>query len=419
MQARNPNWSTAIGTWLQSPQGLGMIAALTEAGQPGPYRQSIGSALGRGLLYGNQFAREQERDGYQKNLADLRARQMELNEKKLNLELDSFKQSQESARAINEALGLTPPSGGIGSKPATRVEAPQDVQIPLRAPNAGLLGSGNAAPQTTLNQGGQVGVLNNLDPVQRMLFAQTLNSGNYKQAYDMLYGKNNNQTSLQKNLQAAGLQPGTPEFQDALMNQMNKRQMTINLPSPPQGYFYVDPENPSAGLKAIPGGPSEELAPEKASKLQMQNTAAKQLPLIQSLLFDENGTPNYKNITLSQNVPLLVTDIQGIPHTSGRQMRAAYEQGIQAITRGETGAAMPQEELQNTMARFFPSPLDDAATVKLKWEMYNDFITGNLKLLDPTGRFNTVRFNEQFKRRRDELVGKKQGIEGSDSLGIR
>ena len=68
-------------------------------------------------------------------------------------------------------------------------------------------------------------------------------------------------TSLMQNLQAAGLQPGTPEYEQAMLEQLAKPSgVNVNVgdkPKPPTGYAWKDADNPAMGVIPIPGGPVE------------------------------------------------------------------------------------------------------------------------------------------------------------------
>lgn len=65
-------------------------------------------------------------------------------------------------------------------------------------------------------------------------------------------------TALQQNLAASGLQPGTPEFEQAMLQAINKPQVQIDQgPKLPTGYTFVDPDNPAAGVAPLPGGPAD------------------------------------------------------------------------------------------------------------------------------------------------------------------
>lgn len=78
-------------------------------------------------------------------------------------------------------------------------------------------------------------------------------------------------TSLQQNLGAAGLRPGTPEFQAAMLKAINKPQVQINQPSLPPGFYAQDPNDLSQGVLPIPGSPQDPSSPTT----QQRNVAAK------------------------------------------------------------------------------------------------------------------------------------------------
>jgi len=64
------------------------------------------------------------------------------------------------------------------------------------------------------------------------------------------------QTTLVKNLLAAGVDPNSPQGRKIIQDSLTKGNVTTNIPGAPQGYYYNDPANPAAGLSTIPGGPA-------------------------------------------------------------------------------------------------------------------------------------------------------------------
>lgn len=158
----------------------------------------------------------------------------------------------------------------------------------------------------------------------------------------------------------------------------------------PNGFMLNDPNDVSKGIVPIPGGPADVSAPENASKIEAFKNAKKQLPRIKELLFGKNKKVDR----------LLLATAEGrIPGTQGRLFDSLYDTGIQAITRGETGAAMPTSELENTRKRFQPFVFDNDETIRIKFEMFGDFLDGTLKLIDPQGRFNEERFQTELEKR--------------------
>jgi hypothetical protein len=160
----------------------------------------------------------------------------------------------------------------------------------------------------------------------------------------------------------------------------------------PSGYM-PDPNNPEGAIVQIPGHKSARYTPEQAAKIQMMRGAQAQLPAMRELLFDPDGSIDKTNVITSRLMK------GGVPYTEGQELATMFEAGIQAITRGETGAAMPPEEVENTRQRFQPKGTDSDETAKIKFQMFQDFINGSLKLLDPQGRFKTDTFDSELKTR--------------------
>jgi len=73
----------------------------------------------------------------------------------------------------------------------------------------------------------------------------------------------------------------------------------------------------------------------------------------------------------------------GFVAPEGAALANAFERGIQAITRVETGAAMPDSELQNTRTRFQPSIADPDNVIRQKVMAYQLFINNASRYIDP------------------------------------
>jgi hypothetical protein len=56
---------------------------------------------------------------------------------------------------------------------------------------------------------------------------------------------------------------------------------------------------------------------------------------------------------------------------------------------------MPAEEVENTRIRFMPKILDSDKMIATKLRLFRAFINGTLKMIDPTGRFDSDKFNAQ------------------------
>ena len=135
---------------------------------------------------------------------------------------------------------------------------------------------------------------------------------------------------------------------------------------------------------------------ETAGKLGMLQTSQELFGVIDDLMFDEEGNPNTENIRNAFLIGLDPTPGEGIAKMGlelfgGREaadeagrLYQAFETGFQALTRTETGAAMPPEEVENTKRRFRPGPLDSDAEVMQKYNAYKSFVNNAIRLMRPT-----------------------------------
>lgn len=145
------------------------------------------------------------------------------------------------------------------------------------------------------------------------------------------------------------------------------------------------------------GKPKRVLTPEQSAKVQQIKTARAQIPMIEKLMFK---TSSGKKVVDDVNV---LNMWAMTPGTEGRRLGTLYETGIQAVTRSETGAAMPPEEVENTRKRFQPHPFDDEKTKKIKFQMYREFLSGTLRLISPDGMFLDQEFDTELKKRGGKL----------------
>lgn len=210
-------------------------------------------------------------------------------------------------------------------------------------------------------------------------------------------GKRETRTALAKNLELAGIDPKSAEGKKIIKESIVKPGVKIDINKQqgfkvPNGFMLLDENDPTKGVTPIPGGPQDTIKGENAGKVQMLRTAQKAFSEIRGLVFKKDGSLDNTNLFTS-NLDIPFTGRKGVPLTEGATLRARFEFGIQAITRLETGAAMPDNELQNTRTRFQPSVTDSKEVVELKLDMYEDFINGTLKLVDPSGRLDAERFD--------------------------
>ena len=180
----------------------------------------------------------------------------------------------------------------------------------------------------------------------------------------------------------------------------------------PQGYMLKNKDDFSEGIIPIPGGPKDSLNKDAAGVSAMMITAQKAAvdADITGLIFDFDEEGNVASVNRKNIFNAKINT----PFTDGALLSTAMEMGIQAITRVETGAAMPETEVDNTRKRFEVQPEDSLQVAVLKHNMYRQFIDGTLKLLDPSGRFNEERFQVTLNTRIAESINKNPEIYKTD-----
>lgn len=144
----------------------------------------------------------------------------------------------------------------------------------------------------------------------------------------------------------------------------------------PAGYQWVDQNDPTKGVQAIPGGPATHLPSETAGRVAMMETAAADLPNARKVLMDGRGgtgAPFSSMAASTLNV--------GETARANRTVRVAIEGALRAMT----GAAAPEQEVKRYENMFMPSPFDSRETAAQKLNLLDDFIS-NAKSMVTQGR---------------------------------
>lgn len=207
-------------------------------------------------------------------------------------------------------------------------------------------------------------------------------------------------TTLEKNLDAAGI-TDPAERKEIIVKSITKPGVKIDINEGlsgfkvPKGFMFdKDETGKIIGIKPIPGGKADRLGAGDAAKVQMLRTAQKAAKGIRELIFDKFDK---KGVGIELDRMNLFNAEFNTAFSDGRKLRNKMEFGIQGITRFETGAAMPPAEVDNTRIRFTPNIFDTPEIARLKLEMFDDFMSGTLQLIDPSGRFNEDRFGNPVK----------------------
>lgn len=132
---------------------------------------------------------------------------------------------------------------------------------------------------------------------------------------------------------------------------------------PPAGYRWT----PDGNLEAIPGGPAGKLSPEQAAKVQLVQQGQRNAAEFAQMLF-----PDGKNVDRT----LLATMAVRAPGTDGRTAYSLVYDAIEAKLRAESGAAVPESEVQRMSKRLVPSVMDNDETIRTKMRMLDAFLQG-------------------------------------------
>ena len=77
-----------------------------------------------------------------------------------------------------------------------------------------------------------------------------------------------------------------------------------------------------------------------------------------------------------------VLGFQGIPFTQGRQVRQEFRDALESRIRIESGAAVPEAEIDRMMDRLFPAVFDTDQAIRSKLKRTGRFFSGSLTLFD-------------------------------------
>lgn len=107
------------------------------------------------------------------------------------------------------------------------------------------------------------------------------------------------------------------------------------------------------------------LTPEQAAKVSLVKKGQKDIQdAIDLLLKGDDKITMTEAMSMGKqgaDVPFIgFLGTKGVPFTDGRKIRAKVMNAVQAQLRAESGAAVPEEEVERAAERFLPTPLDTA-----------------------------------------------------------
>lgn len=135
---------------------------------------------------------------------------------------------------------------------------------------------------------------------------------------------------------------------------------------------------------------------EGAGKISSLNVALSELPELDKLLFKNPNEVNRDSIWGMTAINMW-EPLAAFTDEDTQQLSGIYERGIQAITRTETGAAMPWTEVVNTRRRFVPKPWESAKVIRQKRIAYELFMRNVNRYTDPN-REKTGNWSVDYER---------------------
>ncbi len=218
-------------------------------------------------------------------------------------------------------------------------------------------------------------------------------------------------TPLMRNLIASGLQPGSPEFRDAVVRAETRPLIGQDSgPKLPGGYSWADPNDRSKGVVPLPGGPDD---PTTAKPTEQQ---ARNAPLLESI---DQSLATIDQLTNSGFDPARGGGWKGVAQGTAEEVapqfmkpadrqkyEQAYRSAIQNVLYVKTGAAAPIGEVENNMKIYLPTSWDSPETARQKRADFEQFLNSARTAATPGGL-------------QQRAAAARDGGDDADPLGIR
>jgi len=153
---------------------------------------------------------------------------------------------------------------------------------------------------------------------------------------------------------------------------------------PPPGTRYQDLSSPK--WRRVPAAQTI----EAATKSQGMRAALRGIRRVREIIFNNNGTVNrtklaqYRPIPfIAQSVPDVVVRAFSNEPPVGQQIQTMLAQGFESLIRGESGAAVPPEELVRLAKRYGIDWTQDDKTIRLRLDTLESILSGTVRVVDP------------------------------------
>jgi hypothetical protein len=222
-------------------------------------------------------------------------------------------------------------------------------------------------------------------------------------------------TTLEQNLGLAGLIKGTPKYQEAALNYIIKPQIGVlgdkpvpisdlqrlQLPSGEQPTIGMTrPQLEAAGATFRPPAPPP---PTEGALLasgfydRMKQANAEITPKREELLSSAMQA-------LAYNAPMVGNYLADPEYQAARQ---AQENFVTAVLRRESGAAIPQQEMESAIKKYFPMPGDNKTVIEQKRNLRKievNSMARTARMTTPEAPQTPVRSESDFEERLRKYV---------------
>jgi hypothetical protein len=154
---------------------------------------------------------------------------------------------------------------------------------------------------------------------------------------------------------AQGFKGSFMDYQIA-MKQAGRTEVNIGTEGKlPTNYRWKNPDDQSAGVEPIPGGPGEQLPAELAARVGLADSFLTQLPIIKAKVKSGSTTGVWDRFQAGNN-----------QSSDAAETMRQIKSGTDALQRMLTGAGMSIPEAQQYAERYLPTYTDDAASAASK-----------------------------------------------------
>lgn len=160
--------------------------------------------------------------------------------------------------------------------------------------------------------------------------------------------------------------------------------------------YEIDEKTGKPFIRDIEDRSKKAISSDAAGKIAQIEASKAHFPAIKRRSFNEDGSINKANIAAmkASRLPLGAVSLGPIKYNQeGQALANSYEVVVQALTRSETGAAMPAEEVDNMRARIEPDITDSDETVLQKYLTMKMSVNGYLEL-SYRGKDGGKRYND-------------------------